>query len=211
MDLPFGSVTVARPSRTKFQMQGQKNHQVVGCVRPFIAPLWRRMKTVPWTAATGSAKASPRMRGVRNDSATSRIRPTMRQVVGNVHLNASPRYPALSAAGMPAATTQATRAQRPAPASHAHTRRSVRRASSGAKTAPRERTQLAVRNRAIHAYFAGWMRGAKLGSVHVQDRVPPLRPSTSCSMVSTFSGVSANTVLASAIRATPASPMPSAP
>ena len=91
MALPFGSATVARPSTTKFQMQGQKNHQVLGCVRPFIAPLERRMNTTSWTDATGTAKARPRLRGVRSERPTSSASPANNVNAGFAQLNASPR------------------------------------------------------------------------------------------------------------------------
>ncbi len=91
MALPFGNATVARPSITKFQTQGQKNHQVLGCVRPFIAPFERRTNTTTCTEATGTAKASPRLRGVRSESPTSSARPANSMNVGFVQLKTSPR------------------------------------------------------------------------------------------------------------------------
>ena len=75
---------------TKFQMHGQMNHQVLGCVRPFIAPFERRMKATNWTAATGTAKASPRLRGVRRESPTSSARPANRMNAGFPQPNSSP-------------------------------------------------------------------------------------------------------------------------
>ena len=81
------------------------------------------------------------------------------------------------------------KAQNPAPASQAHTRRSESGASSGAKTAPRERTQAATRKSAIQAYCAGSRRGANSGFAHVA--FPPTR-------------------MASRTSPTPARPVPSA-
>ena len=110
--------------------------------------------------------------------------------VGFSQLNASPRYPALPAAFMPAATDTAMKAQKPAPASHPHTRRSESGASAGANTAPSDRTHVAARNRAIQAYCDGARSGAKSGLAHVS--FPPVR-------------------MASRMRAAPASPVPTAP
>ena len=74
----------------KFQMHGQKNHHVVGWVRPFSAPLRRRVNATTWTAATGMAKASPRRRGVRSESPASNRTPASRMSVGPDQQKGSP-------------------------------------------------------------------------------------------------------------------------
>ena len=130
---------------------------------------------------------------------------------GFVQLKTSPRYPAPSAAGTTTASVIAVSAQTPAPASQPQMRRSESRASSGAKTAPSDRTQDAARKSAIHAYLAGWRRGANSGLVHVQGSVPPLKPAAIASMLPAVAGVSANTVAARTTRISPKSPVPTAP
>ena len=69
---PFGRASHASASTTKFQAIGQPNHQLCGCVRPFIAPCERSVKTAMCSPATGIAKQSPlRVNAVSANSAAT--------------------------------------------------------------------------------------------------------------------------------------------
>ena len=72
----------------KNQTTVQMNHQVLGCVRPFIAPFESSTNAAVCTAATGIANARPR--GVMSDSPASRASPATSVNAGFVQPNASP-------------------------------------------------------------------------------------------------------------------------